>query len=62
MVDDFFWEVMFVLDTVLFSIPKTSSVCVFNPGVLVEVISPPTPQLLPILMFYKYKILEAVPY
>lgn len=30
MVDGFFWEVMFILDTVLFSIPKTSSsVCVF---------------------------------
>lgn len=29
MVDDFFWEVMFILDTILFSIPKTVVVCVF---------------------------------
>lgn len=37
MVDDFFWEVMFILDTVFVQYPKdSSSVCVFNPGDLVK--------------------------
>lgn len=37
MVDDFFWEVIFILDTVLLSIPKTVvdylCVCLISPGV-----------------------------
>lgn len=52
MVDDFFWEVLFILDTVLFGILKTvvMCVCVFNTPVLVE--DDPYPKLLPSWISY----------
>lgn len=54
MVDDFFWEVLFILNSVLFHILKTVVMCVcvfvFNPGVLVEV--DPHPKLLPFWISY----------
>lgn len=50
MVDDFFWEVMFILDTVFVQYPKdSSSMCVFNPGVLVKS-NPSHPKLLPFFL------------
>lgn len=51
MADDFsFWEVMFILETVLFSVLETSNVLLlfFSPDVLIEVFPP----LLPFLISY----------